>query len=231
VDRKVIGFDAVPVLLQGVGSRLAADVVWSIAVRAGLVSDLVRSMQSSVEASQEVWERSGLRVPVTIAPVAGHSTGRTLGRRSNRPAGRLTISIDLDPASSHGLYGLRPDRWWRVHVPAEDGLAEIRRIADSGARARAVRLSATLVHRFTRDATQLSLVARCIDGARRSELPVQAEGADDGESVRGLLVLGCHAASGAGLGADLPSEEIPTLRGVSPALRPAADGTLPVAAG
>ena len=110
-------------------------------------------------------------------------------------------------------------------------MVEIRRVVGAGARPDAVRLSSTLVHGFTRDATQLSLVARCIEAARRNDLHVQADGADDGESVRGLLVLGCHEAAGAGLGADLAPSEIPTLRRVSPTLRAASPRPLRVVAG
>jgi hypothetical protein len=141
------------------------------------------------------------------------------------------VSFDLDPVASQELFDRSADRWWRVHVPAEDAVAEIRRVVDAGAHPAAVRLSAALVHRFTCDATQLTLVARCIEAARRHDLLVQADGADDGESVNGLLVLGCHEASGDGLGADLRAAEIPTLRWVSPTLRAASDRPLRAVAG
>jgi EAL domain-containing protein (putative c-di-GMP-specific phosphodiesterase class I) len=231
VDREVVAFDAIPVVRDPEGNRSSAGEVWSIAQRAGLVSDLIWSLRASVEASQRSWAQVGLDAPVTIAQVPARSARRTFGRRAGRPLGRPTVSMDLDPAAAHELFGLTADRWWRVHVPAEGAVAEIRRVADAGAVPTVVRLSATLVHRFARDATQLALVARCIEAARRSDLLVQADGADDGESVNGLLLLGCHEASGDGLGADLRAAEIPTLRWVSPTLRAPSDRPLRAVAG
>ena len=142
-----------------------------------------------------------------------------------------TLSMDLDPEASHESFGLSADRWWRVHVPAEAAPAEIRRCIGAGCVPSAVRLSARLVHRFTHDASQLALVARCIEAARLHAVVVQAEGADDGESVNGLVLLGCHQASGAGLGADVRACDVPTLRWVSPTLRTSSDRLLRAVAG
>jgi EAL domain-containing protein (putative c-di-GMP-specific phosphodiesterase class I) len=231
VDRQVVGFDAIPVVRDAAGNRSSAAELWSIAQRAGLVSDLVWSLRASVEAAQQTWIGLGLEVPVTIAQVPARFAGRAFARRSGRPLGRPTMSLDLDPTASHELFGLSPDRRWRVHVPAEHAVAEIRRVVGAGARPTVARLSAALVHRFPRDATQLALVARCIEAARHHGLVVQADGADDGESVNGLLVLGCHEASGDGLGADLRASEISTLRWVSPTLRWPSDRPLPAVAG
>jgi EAL domain-containing protein (putative c-di-GMP-specific phosphodiesterase class I) len=231
VDREVIAFDALPVVRHGVGGALGAAAVWPIAQTAGLVPDLVRAMRAQVEASQRRWERFGLVAPVSIAPVAPRSARQRPGRRANRPVGPPTVSIDLDPVSSHALFGLRADRSWRVHVPAEDAAAELRRVVSAGAVPGPVRLSAPLVHRFAIDANRLRLVARCVEAARHHDLVVRGDGADDGETVRGLLALGCHEASGAGLGADLLASQIPTLRWVSPTLRSPSARPLRVVAG
>lgn len=230
VDRQIIGFDALPEVRAAVGGRLGSGEVWAIAQRAGLASDLLLSLGATVEAAELLWGRFGLTPPVSVAPVAVRSSRRSIGRRSTRMLGRPTVSLDLDPDAGFELYGLRPVRSWRIHVPAEEAMTEIRRIADAGVEPSPVRLSASLVHRFTRSATQLALVARCIEAARRHDLVVHADGADDGESVRGLRVLGCDRAAGAGLSADLLTEEIPSLRWMSPAVRSASNRPLRVVA-
>lgn len=230
-DRTVVGFDAVPVVNDALGNQARGAQVWSIARRAAAVSELVAAMVASVEASQRAWSRFGLDAPVTIAPVPARGRRGAFGRRRRRAQGRATVSLDLGPEASHESFGLSPDRWWRVHIPAESAGAEIRRCVGGGSVPVAVRLSASLVHRFTRDASQLALVAHCIAAARREGLVVQADGADDAESVNGLLVLGCHAASGAGLGPDVRASDVPMLRWVHPTLRTPSAGPLRAVAG
>lgn len=222
VDRQVVAFDAVPTVPDATGALPSADQIWAAAERAGLVHVLVSSMRASAERAQRSWTRFGLDALVTIArvPGQGRSVRRAFGRAWRRPLAPPTVSLDLDPEASHELFGLRPDRWWRVHLPAEEAAVEIRRVVGAGGTPLAARLSSSLVHRFTHDAARLTLVARCIEAARRHDLLVQADGVDDGESANGLLALGCHEASGAGLGADLlRAADIPTLRWVSPTMR------------
>lgn len=235
VDRKVVAFDALPVVRGAVGPPACGAQVWSTARRAGAVSDLVAAMVRSVEASQRTWAGFGIDACVTIAPVSavGRARGRrrAFGWRRDRVEGHPTVSLDLDPEASYESFGLSPDRWWRVHVPAEAAVAEIRRCVRVGSVPATVHLSPSLVHRFTRDASRLALVARCIEAARRHDLVVQADGADEGESVNALALLGCHEASGAGLGADVRACDIPMLRWVSPALRIPSDRPLRAVAG
>ena len=230
-QREVTALTALPSVALESGATLGPDVVWSIADRAGLCLLLARAMQVTVEADQRMWGRHGLGAPVSIARIPSLSAVRTFRRRTHRSGAQGTVGLDLAPQAASQLFGLRPDRRWRVHLAPAAAVAEIRRCSESGLAPDAVRLSALLVHRFTRDAAQLRRVARCIEVARGHGLLVHADGAEDGESVNGLAALGCHQASGAGLGADLTACEIPTLRWVGSTLRSSSDRPLPAAAG
>ena len=224
-SRQVTALEALPVVELGPGAPMAPAAVWSIARSAGLHLELLRSMEAAAEVDQQMWCRSGLQAPVSIASITSPARGRATGR-SGRGA---TVALDLGPLAASCLFGLASDRRWRVQLPAADAADAIGRCHGAGFAPDAVRLSAALVHRFTHDATRLRLIAGCVEIARRHGTVVLADGADDGESVRGLATLGCHLATGAGLGPDLTACEVSTLRWVGPSLRPASNRLLPAA--